>query len=295
MKHSLERHPALVRVQMPSKMEFEAARIDSDSARIGIPKTKPSVSAPSRLEETLAREPTMTAEERLLRFLNANEKTFSLPEETPAKPSTAPPPVPPLGSGLPRQLTPEETRVLNTLTSGPVTMKDLSDKVSPKIEYRKMLDILNDLDELDLIQIERVANLEKGKSTIYYAALREEWVRSEGIEHRAMLDMISKAFANLGPVRYEPTNPNNPDLGLQNSIPRTCVEVETGRKKLPPEELDDWARNVSERSRRLRYERIVVVVPSVAVERRYADACKRHNLELTTMANLLTHFGLKRR
>jgi len=294
VKHSRERYPALVRVQMPSEKEFEAAKIDSDSASVGIPKTKPSGSPPILTVGTLSPKPMMTAEEKLLQFLSASEKTVSLPEETPAVSSPVPPPVLPLESELPRELTPDETRVLNALTSGPVTMKDFSDKVFPKIEYRKMLDILNDLDELDLIQVERVANLE-GKSTIYYAALREEWVQSEGIEHRSMLDMIEKAFANLHPARYGPTNPNNPDLGLENSIPRTCVEVETGRKKLPPEELDEWARNVNERDRRLGYERTVVVVPSVAVERRYADACKRHNLELTTMANLLAHFGLKRR
>lgn len=291
VKHLGERHAALVKVQMTAESEFEAARIDS--ASIQVPKAEPSAPTITRLAERTLTEQPMTAEEKLLQFPKASEpEKIPPPKETPVVSPPLPPPVSPLESELAHELTPDETRILNALSSGPVTMKDLSAKF-PRIDYRKMLDILNDLDDQDLIQVERVANLE-GKSTIYYAALRAEWVKSESLEHRAMLDIIERALVNLRPVRYGPTNPNYPDLGLENSKPQTCVELETGRKKFTPEELDEWARNVNERDKGLLYERVLVVVPSVAVERRYADACKRHNLELTTMGNLLAHLDLKR-
>jgi hypothetical protein len=292
VKHIREQYSALVRVQLVSKREFEAAKMDS--ASIKIPKAKPSISAILRPSETVSPEPTMTAEERLIQLLDASEKTTPVSpfEETPAiTPFMPPPAVSPLGSKPMKELTPDETRILDFLSSGPVTMRDLSSKF-PRMDYRKMLDVLQDLDEQDLIQVERVANLD-GKSTIYYAALRDEWVKSEGIEHRAILDVIERALVNLGPVRYGATNPNYPDVGLEKSKPRTCIEVETGRKKLTPEGLGEWAKNVNERDRKLGYERVVVVVPRVAVERRYADACKRHNLELTTMANLLANLSVR--
>jgi hypothetical protein len=306
VKHNRERYSALVRVQMASQTEFEEGKTISSS--ISIPKAKPSIPTTISPAKAISAEPSLTAEEKLLRFLTGSEETISLPEETPAAsplPTVSPPAapsvptvLPPAGTTVPPippyppPLTPDETRVLNTLRAGPITTNDLLARVRPKIQYLKMLDILNDLDELGLIQVKRVANLE-AMSTIYYAALREEWIKSEGIEHRAMVDMLAKALVGLRPVRFDATNPNTPDLGLENSQPRTCIEVETGLKKLSPEELDEWASNVNERDSRLGYKRVVVVVPSVAVERRYAEACKNHNLGLTTMANVLAYFGLK--
>jgi hypothetical protein len=291
VKHNRERYSTLVRVQMASQAEFEAAK--TKSSRVAIPKTRPSVPTISRPAEKTRTEPEMTAEEKLLQWLNATEK--KLPVSPPEEASVVSPPIPPdlspLGSKPVKELTPDETRILNVLSSGPVTMRDLSSKF-PRMDYRKILDVIEDLSEQDLIQAERVVNLERS-STIYYAALRDEWVKSEGIEHRAILDMIEKALVNLRPVPYGATNPNHPDVGLEKSAPRTCIEVETGRKKLTREELERWAKNVNERDRKLGYEIIVVVVPSVEVERRYSDACKRNNLKLTTMTNFLANLNVK--
>jgi hypothetical protein len=85
-----------------------------------------------------------------------------------------------------------------------------------------------------------------------------------------------------------------PDIGLPLTKPTAaCIEVETGRKKQSLMQMSDWARNVKQRNKKLGYERTVVVVPNVVIERRYKEICVKHNLELVTMANLAEHLHIE--
>jgi hypothetical protein len=163
----------------------------------------------------------------------------------------------------------------------------------PGIEYRDLLDILEKLQVEGLVQAERVANL-AGKGTPYYGALKAEWLKAEGLEHRAMILMMSEALVHLRPMPYMQTlGSNYPDLGLELAKPKTAIEAETGRKKKTPEDLDKWAADTKSRNIKLEYTRTVVVVPNERVLKRYEEACNKHELELVTMANLLKHLNIE--
>jgi hypothetical protein len=82
------------------------------------------------------------------------------------------------------------------------------------------------------------------------------------------------------------TKADAPDIGLEHVNPKAAVEVETGRKKLTPDELDRWAEGVKERDRKLGYQDVLVVVPNAAVEKRYRGVCEKYALELATMKTL---------
>jgi hypothetical protein len=167
----------------------------------------------------------------------------------------------------------------------PANMQTLQSK-HPGVEYRDLLDILEKLQVEGLVQAERVANLQ-GKGTPYYGALKAEWLKSEGLEHRAMILMISEALIHLRPTPYMQTlGSNYPDLGLELAEPKTAIECETGRKKKTPEDLDKWAAETKSRNVKLGYTRTIVVVPNERVLKRYEEACKKHGLELVTMTNL---------
>lgn len=153
------------------------------------------------------------------------------------------------------------------------------------VQYREMLDILEGLRGEGLVQEEKVANFE-GKGTVFYATLRSEWLQSESIGHRAMVNMIAEAVTHLRPAVYMQTKADAPDIGLELTDPKGCLEVETGRKKLSPFELDEWAKRTKERDRKLGYYDVLVIVPNASVEARYKDVCAKHGLELTTMAKL---------
>lgn len=161
----------------------------------------------------------------------------------------------------------------------------------PDIKRDDLLKTLHSLQAEGLVQVEKVANLQ-GKGTVYYAALKAEWLQSESLEHRAMLDMIEDKAVTLRPIRYPPTHADYPDIVLELAQPKTAVEVETGRKKLTLEESEAWAANVKERDGKLGCGRILVVVPNEVVARRYRDVSGKYGLELTTMAKLLAALGL---
>ena len=255
-----KRYPALVKVQMASPDEFRAART---LAQLVLPyrvakATQPSTPPPSLTPKTRGE---------------------------PAAP-VAPPPTPILEliQSKGPELTGEEAKILRTLLKGPTTMKALSQKC-PNIDYRSMLNILHALESEGLVQSERVPNLE-GKSTVFYAALKGDWLRSESMTHRAMLDIIEHALIMQRPVRFTQSHADYPDLGLENTLPKICIEVETGRKKLTAAELEKWAAGVKQRNRKLGYKDTLVVVRNSAIEARYKDSCEKYGLELTTMAKL---------
>ncbi len=181
-------------------------------------------------------------------------------------------------------LTMLQKRIQHFLEGGPTTMKKLL-KAFPNVAYRELLTYLSDLENHGFVQEEKVANLE-GKGTVFYAALKSEWLQSESIEHRAMLLMISEALNHLRPVPYMRSEANAPDLGLELTNPKIAIEVETGRKKLTFAELDKWATDVKIRNIKLGYRDILVVVPNASVEAHYKEACEKTGLELTTMAKL---------
>lgn len=98
--------------------------------------------------------------------------------------------------------------------------------------------------------------------------------------------MIAQALEHFRPVRYMQNRADSPDLGLELVEPKGCVEVETGRKKLTPSELEQWAASVKHRNTGLGYKDTLVVVPDSAIEARYKNACAKFGLELTTMSRL---------
>lgn len=189
----------------------------------------------------------------------------------------------------------DTVRILRTLTMKPHASQSLQ-TIYPRISYDRMMRILRKLEEQKLIRKDNVANLQGGATT-YYSALKDEWLQSEQVEHRAKLDLIGEAAISLRPTRYPPTHSNFPDMVLELAKPRTAIEVETGRKKLTPKELEEWAQNVKERSLRMKCDRTIAVVPSAdekgsRIIEHYREACKRYGIEVTTMAGLLQLLGL---
>jgi hypothetical protein len=182
-------------------------------------------------------------------------------------------------------LTSVQRRILRFLeTSPPATVAKIRERF-PEVDYREMLELLEDLKKEDLVQEQKVANLE-GKGTVFYGALKAEWLQSESLEHRAMIQMIMEALAKWHPIHFAQTKADSPDIGLESMEPKGCIEVETGRKKLTPTEIDEWAKGVTERDERLGYKDILIVVPNETVGLHYNDAAVKYGLELTTMAKL---------
>lgn len=182
-------------------------------------------------------------------------------------------------------LTSVQRRILRFLeTSPPVTEARIREKF-PEVDYREMLELLDDLEKEGLVQEQKVANLE-GKGTVFYGALKAAWLQSESLEHRAMIQMIMEALAKWHPIHYGQTKADSPDIGLESMNPKGCIEVETGRKKLTPVEIDDWAKGVKERDTKLGYKDVLIVVPNTAVELHYRNAAAKYGLQLTTMAKL---------
>jgi hypothetical protein len=212
------------------------------------------------------------------------------PGEAKPAPTTTPGPFTP-ESKPPREMSPLELRIHRALMLEPTTMHVLQAKF-PETKFDELLNTLHALHEEGLIQIEKVANL-VGKGTTFYAALKAEWLQSESLEHRAMVDMIEDGTITLRPLRFPPTHANFPDIGLELAKPKTAIEAETGRKKLTPEELDAWAQDVKGRNAKHDYERTIVVVPNAHVKLRYMPACQKHGLELATMSELLALLGLQ--
>ena len=211
------------------------------------------------------------------------------PVEEPTQPES-PEPAEKKPSEEMRDLSPLELRIHRALMLEPTTMRILQAKF-PETKYEELLKILHGLHGEGLIQIEKIANL-AGKGTTFYAALKAEWLQSESLEHRAMLDMIEDATVTLRPIRYPPTHADFPDLALELAKPKTAIEVETGRKKLTPEELDAWAQNVKERNVKHGYDRTIVIVPNAHIKLRYTPSCQKHSLELATMTELLEMISL---
>jgi hypothetical protein len=188
------------------------------------------------------------------------------------------------------ELRADEERVLQLLSGEPVTMKALLQKL-PNLEYRTLLRVLHALESEGLIQTVRVANVD-GKGTVYYSSLRSSWLQSESVEHRAMRGAITEALGILGPLHFEQSQSDSPDIGLEKTSPKIALEIETGRKKMAHEELNEWARNVKERNLRLGYARTVAVVANISVQHRYSEACAKCGIELTTMAGLLRYLDI---
>ena len=272
------RHANLVKIQATSDKEIRAAKKLTDlirlpntkenskqlGSKIAVPATQHENSRPASLD---VRTPTGTA-------ATSEPSLFDHTLTTNLHDSEA-------ENG---ELTSLEKKALRCLEIGPITMNELVAKF-PSVNYRKMADILEGLLADGLAQEAKVANL-RGKGTVFYAALRASWLQSESLEHRAMVRTIAEAFPHLRPVPYPHSKADAPDLGLEGINPKACVEVETNRKKLTPLELEQWAKSVKERDRRLGYEDILVVVPNLAVEARYEDVCIKHGLEVATMAKL---------
>ena len=188
------------------------------------------------------------------------------------------------------ELTLQENRIFNILLSSPTTMKKLQAGL-PELTYRQMLQILQHLEDLGLIQVARVPNL-RAEWTVYYGALKAAWLQSESLAHRAMIEMIVEALLPLRPIPYMQTQRlggDIPDVGLEEAKPKTAIEVETGRKKMTPEEIVKWAMRVRERNQGLGYERTIVVVPNLAVRNHYSDPCSKQGLELVTIGRLLSY------
>jgi len=273
------RYAALVKVQMVSNEEIQAAKALTERVRLPKP-VKPegrlrTVLPTSHEDASLASEvfPTSRLQTRNERAeARAKDARTALPKEVSQQ------------SVASNETTLLEKKVLCLLEKGPVTMKELLGAF-PSVGYREMLRVLESLQTQGIMQESKVANL-RGKGTVFYAALRPDWAQSESVEHRAMVDMIAQALEHLRPVRYMRTEADSPDVGLEVVEPKGCVEVETGRKKLTPSELEKWAAGVEQRNRKLGYKDTLVVVPNSAIEARYKDSCEKHGLELTTMAKL---------
>jgi len=262
-----QRYPSLVKVQMVSDEEVRAARAMTQQVELPKPRLAPAITTSSDLQQGPHQSEVRPASTKSV----TSPKVYA-------------------ESSIDSQLTPQEAKILRVLAYGPITMERLRAKLQG-VNYRDLLRILQDLEGEGLIQAQRVSNVQ-GKSSVFYASLQAEWLQSESLEHRAMLDMVEEALLLLRPIRYGPTHPNYPDLALEKSTPPTCIELETARKKLTAPQLLEWARGVKERNSRLGYARVVVIVPNVAVQRRYAEACTKHDLGLVTMANVLPHFDI---
>ena len=278
-----QRYPSLVKTQMVSHEEIQAARALTE--HLDLPeRTKP---RGGRRENSpaLSQRDTFSASE-----VPGPAKAPEL-SETATPPSTEMPAIPrpalkdpPQLSAPSNELTLLEKGVLHFLETGPVSMKELLDSF-PNVDYRKMLHLLEGLQKQGLVQETKVANLQ-GKGTDFYSALRDDWLQSESVEHRAMVGMIARALDRFRPVQYMQNRADSPDLGLELIEPKACVEVETGRKKLTTCELEQWAASIKHRNTRLGYKETLVVVPNSAIEARYRNPCAKHGLELATMSQL---------
>lgn len=268
IKHLGERYPALVKVQRVILDEIQAAR-----------NLAPKLPAPV-----------------LFRTTRTTARISSVPSSL--APNIVEPDFSSRTRGLPVQSKPtevselraDEERVLQLLSGEPVTMKALLQKL-PNLEYRTLLRVLHALESEGLIQTARVANVD-GKGTVYYSSLRSTWLQSESVEHRAMRGAITEALGILGPLHFEESQSDSPDIGLEKTSPKIALEIETGRKKMAHEELNEWARKVKERNLRLGYARTVAVVANISVQHRYSEACAKYGIELTTMAGLLRYLDI---
>jgi hypothetical protein len=257
------RYPSLIKVQRVNDDEIRASKTISSQIQLPKPVEISRIRIPSKVKP--------------------ESRPYSTQVTSGEKPTQTPESLTSL------QLSFYEHKILRALGHGPLTIKSLLEKFS-ELGYREFLSTLHNLETEGLVQTERVPNLE-GSSSVFYAALRAEWLQSESLSHRAMLNMVDEGLLQLRPVRPR-AHPNAPDLLLEKSPHRCCIEIETGRKKLTLAELDEWAKHVRERDRELGYERVVVVVPNVGVLRRYTEACAKHGLEVVTIANVLAYFGI---
>jgi hypothetical protein len=293
------RYASLVKIQMASDREIKIAKMNSTAQPIAsfsfLERSGTTVHLREQpVEATKSEQVPGAAEEKLLRLVDSSTSQSSI--------SRLPQPalIQTINEAVNRQvsvpkteseaeLTLYENRILTSLSRAATTMKALRSRF-PELTYRQILAILHHLEALRLVQVARVPNLQ-GEWTIYYGAFHAEWLQSESLMHRAMIDMIVESLAGLRPVPYMQTQRlggDVPDVGLEAAKPRTCVEVETHCKKMTREEIMDWAGRVRDRDLRLGYERIIVLVPNMVVKTRYAEACARYDLELTTMAKLLS-------
>jgi hypothetical protein len=284
IKHLGEPHPHLVQVQMVSGDEIQAIKALTERLRnealdhpapspsTGI--TRPTAKVPSSMSSNPEDNRTSPLGAKTLEGTREAKEIWNR-----IKPNDAVP-----AEFVEDEVTSLGNAVLRHLETKLATVRELL-TAFPNIEYRQMLVVLTDLHKSGLIQEVKVANL-NGKGTVFYAALRAEWLQSESIEHRAMVTMIAEALTHLHPVLYMQTKADAPDIGLELANPKAAVEVETGRKKLTPDELDRWAKVVRERDRKLGYHDALVVVPNAGVEKRYRGVCEKYGLELATMKTL---------
>lgn len=286
VKHLGEPHPHLVQVQMVSEDENQAVKAVTERLRneaLCHPAPSPSVEArastaisPSSMPSNLQDNRMTPSEAKTLKGAISAKGIRDRIKLSDTVATTQ--------EFVGDEVTSLENTVLQYLGTRLATVRELL-TAFPNIEYRQMLDLLTDLRKAGLIQEEKVANL-NGKGTVFYAALRAEWLQSESIEHRAMVTMIAEKLSHLQPVLYMQSKADAPDIGLELVNPKAAVEVETGRKKLTPDELDRWAEGVKERDRKLGYQDVLVVVPNAAVEKRYRSVCEKYGLELATMKTL---------
>jgi hypothetical protein len=263
-----QRYPSLVKTQMVSHEEIQAARALTE--HLDLPeRTKPRERRENSPAVSKARERSETAAPPSTEMTAAPRRALG----EPSPPSVAS-----------NELTLLEKGVLHFLETGLVSMKELLDSF-PNVDYRKMLHLLEGLQRQGLVQETKVANLQ-GKGTVFYSVLRDDWLQSESVEHRAMVGMIARAFDRFRPVQYMQNMADCPDLGLELMEPKACVEVETGRKKLTTSELEQWAASIKHRNTTLGYKETLVVVPNSAIEARYRNPCAKHGLELATMSQL---------
>ena len=277
-----ERYPSLLKTQMVSAEEVQAAR--ALTQRLDMPErtelrqTRENSPAASRRDTFSVSElpGPPTAQER-------RETSAPPPAETRAVPRHVfEEPVQALAAS--NELTLLEKAVLRFLETGPVSMKELLGSF-PNVDYRKMLHLLEGLQTEGLVQETKVANLQS-KGTVFYTALRADWIQSESVEHRAIVRMIAQALKDFRPIQYMQDRADCPDLGLDLIEPKAAVEVETGRKKLTTPELEEWAASVKQRNTRLGYKDTLVVVPNSATEARYGNACAKYGLQLATISQL---------
>lgn len=284
IKHLGEPYPHLVKVNMVADDEIQAVRASTERLRNDVlSRASPCLGTDATsINSKLPPSSPLHLQENFPTHKPTAQETRTLEAKTSAaRPSTFEPSI--QGSDG-DDLTSLEKAVLRILETKPITVRDLLSNF-PNIDYRQMLDILEDLHKDGLIQEEKVANL-NGKGTVFYAALRTEWVQSESLEHRAMVTIIAEALSHLGPVLYMQTKSDAPDIGLEFADPKVATEVETGRKKLTPIELDRWAEGVKRRNEKLGYRDVLVIVPNAAVEKRYRGVCVKYGLELATMRRL---------
>lgn len=245
-------YPDLLKVQITGEDEKEFARAISRS--VGLPQTKPTPSPQIGGHPTAATTPTETRVSRT-----------DVSEE--------------------QSLTSLERQLLRELSFGPVTFAAIKARLSSakENELRKALNAL----EGTQIQSARVSTVEEGKSEVYYAALKSNWLQSESLEHRAIVLQLMAALRPLHVIVYsQKPGACAPDLALE--LTRTAIEVETGRKKLSPTALEEWASSVKQTHTRLGYKRSLVVVPNAVVHSRYVQTCMKQGIEIVTISKVMS-------